>query len=224
MDWSGEWWVLILGPGLVILVVGILYFTRSRAFRFRSAAAQLELIALQGLNPISDEDKKGFNLFSRGSGGRITNLFGDRVNSPSRLLFDFADHFGPSSQTNPTCQQTVAAFAAPTGGLPDFQMIPACALEGAPLSLDPPLIRFESQPDFARRFALRADNETAIRAFFSSSFLNRFTASDPEASWSVEKAGRWLLVYRGNEFFAPDAIPESWQRAQALANLFLEPH
>src|SRR5208282_3872654 len=98
MDWSGEWWVLILGPGLVILVVGVVYFTRSRAFRFRSAAAQLGLIALQGLNPISEEDKKGFNLFSRGSGGQMTNLFGDRVNSASRLLFDFADSFGSSPQ------------------------------------------------------------------------------------------------------------------------------
>jgi hypothetical protein len=221
MDWSGEWWVLILGPGLVILVVGILYFTRSRAFRFRSAAAQLELIALQGLNPISDEDKKELNLFSRGRGGRITNLFGDRVNSPSRLLFDFADSSGPSPQTGTKCQQTVAAFAAPVG-IPNFQMIAARALEGAPLSPGSPPMRFDSHPDLGRRYALRAGDETAIRAFFNLPFLDRLTASDPEAGWSVEKAGRWLLVYRHNEFFAPDAIPESWQRAQALANLFLE--
>jgi|SRR5208283_4386025 len=223
MDWSGEWWVLILGPGLVILVVGILYFTRSRAFRFRSAAAQLELIALQGLNPISDEDKKGFNLFSRGSGGKITNLFGDRVNSPSRLLFDFADNPGSSPEISTKCQQTVAAFAAPAG-IPSFQMISARALEGAPLSVGPPPIRFDSHPEFDRRYALRAGDETAIRVFFSLSFLDRLTASDLEAGWSVEKAGRWLLVYRHNQFFAPDAIPESWQRAHALANLFLQPH
>ena len=223
MDWSGEWWVLILGPGLVILVVGVLYFTRSRAFRFRSAAAQLEFIALQGLNPISDEDKKGFNLFSRGSGGKITNLFGDRVNSPSRLLFDFADNSGSSPQTIAKCQQTVAAFAAPAG-IPSFQMISARALEGAPLSVGPPPIRFDSHPEFDRRYALRADNETAIRAFFDSPFLDRLTAADPESGWSVERTGRWLLVYRHNEFFAPDAIPESWQRAHALANLFLQPH
>jgi len=223
MDWSGEWWVLILGPGLVILVVGILYFTRSRAFRFRSAAAQLELIALQGLNPISDEDKKGFNLFSRGSGGKMTNLFGDRVNSPSRLLFDFADSFGPAPQTVAKSQQTVAAFET-LDGIPNFQMIPAHALGGAPLNVGPPPIRFDSHPEFDRRYALRAGNETAIRAFFNPPFLDRLTASDPEAGWSVEKAGRWLLVYRHNQFFAPDAIPESWQRAQALANLFLQPH
>jgi hypothetical protein len=222
MDWSGEWWVLILGPGLVILVGGVLYFTRSRAFRFRSAAAQLDLIALQGLNPISDEDKKGFNLFSRGSGGKMTNLFGDRVDSPSRLLFDFADSFGLPAQDSAKRQQTVAAFAAAKDGIPNFQMTPARALEGAPLISGAPPIRFDSHPDFGRRYALRAGNETAIRALFGHSFLDRLTACDPEAGWSVEKAGRWLLVYRHNQFFAPDAIPESWQRAQALASLFLE--
>jgi hypothetical protein len=224
MDWSGEWWVLILGPGLVILVVGVLYFTRSRAFRFRSAAAQLEFIALQGLNPISDEDKKGFNLFSRGSGGKIANLFGDRVNSPSRLLFDFTDSFGSSSpQTGVKCQQTVAAFAAPAG-IPSFQMIAARALEGAPLSAGPQALRFDSHPGFGRRYALCAGNAAAVRAFFNPSFLDRLAVSDPEAAWSVEKAGQWLLVYRHDQFFAPDAITESWQRAQGLANLFLEPH
>ena len=222
MDWSGEWWVLILGPGLVILVAGILYFTRSRAFRFRSSAAQLELMALQGLNPISDEDKKGFNLFSRASGGKITNLFGDRANLPSRLLFDFADSFG--SARDGEKGQTVAAFAAPTDGIPNFQMISARTLEGAPLSPGPPPIRFDSHPDFGRRYVLRAGDETAIRAFFNFSFLDRLKGSDSEAEWSVEKAGRWLLVYRHNQFFAPDEIPESWQRAQALANPFLEPH
>ena len=224
MDWSGEWWVLILGPGLVILVVGVLYFTRSRAFRFRSAAAQLGFISLQGLSPISEEDKKGFHLFSRGSGGRITNLFGDRVNSPSRLLFDFADSFGVPPQDSATCQQTVAAFAAPESGIPEFQMIPAIKSAGAPLSMGPQPIRFDSHPDFARRYSLRASNQTAIRAFFNPSLLERLMALDPEAEWAVEIAGRWLLVYRHNQFFAPNAIPESWQRPQALANLFLESH
>jgi len=224
MDWSGEWWVLILGPGLVILAVGVLYFTRSRAFRFRSAAAQLGFIGLQGLSPISEEDKKRFHLFSRGSGGKITNLFGDSVNSPSRLLFDFSDSFGNSPQATAKCEQTVAAFAAPMGGIREFQMIPTRAFEGAPLSCDPQLIRLDSRPDFARRYALRTGNETAIRAFFNLSFLDRLTASDPEAAWAAERAGRWLLIYRHNQLFPPDAIAECWLRAQTLASLFLESH
>jgi hypothetical protein len=126
MDWSGEWWVLILGPGLVILVVGILYFTRSRAFRFRSAAAQLGFIALQGLNPISDEEKKGVRLFSESSGGKITNLFGDRIDAPSRLVFDFTTNTpSPGAQS----AQTVAAFRCSFEDVADFKMIPIDAVD-----------------------------------------------------------------------------------------------
>jgi len=224
MDWSGEWWVLILGPGLVILVVGILYFTRSRAFMFRSAAAQLGLIALQGLNPISEEEKKGLSLFSAGSNGKMTNLFGDRVDSPSRLLFDFAYSSGQPAPPSVWCRQTVAAFKAPLTGIPDFQMTPADALKSPAPKPGPQPIRFDSHSDFGRRYSLRADNETAVRAFFSSSFLDRLTAFDPEADWSVEKSGRWLIVYRHNVQFPPKAIAETWPHAQELASLFLEPH
>jgi len=224
MDWSGEWWVLILGPGLVILVVGILYFTRSRAFRFRSAAAQLGFIALQGLRPISDEEKKGLNLFSRGMDAKITNLFGDRVDSPSRLLFDFADSVGPSRPASAMTNQTVAAFRTTTDGIPDFRMTPARSIAELPSSASPQQISVDSHSDFGRRYSLRGENETAIRAFFNLPFVDRLTTADPEANWSIEKAAGWLLVYRHNVLFPPQAIPESWQTAQGIADLFLERH
>jgi len=223
MDWSGEWWVVILGAGLVFIVAGTLYLTRSRAFTFRSAAAQLGFIDLQGLNPFSDEEKKGMNLFSRGSGGKTANMFGDRVASPSLLLFDFAYNFALPPHPSARYNQTVAAFKAPVEGIPDFQMTPATALDGAGPQVGPQAIRFDSHPDFGQRYCLRAGTEAAVRAFFGSSFLDRLMTSDPAADWSVEKAGRWLLVYRHNALFSPKAIPESWQHAQALANLFLEP-
>ena len=221
MDWSGEWWVLILGPGLVILTVGILYFTRSRAFRFRSAAAQLGFIALQGLHPISEEDKNKSDFFSKG--GKISNLFGDRVHSPSRLIFDWTGALGSSPQTSAKNTQTVAAFAVSGSGIPDFRMSPVDALGGVRANLDPQPLHFDSHPDFGRRYTLAARNEAAARAFFNLAFLDRLTACDPKAMWSVEKAGSWLLVYRRDFLFPPQSIPESWQNAQALADLFVGP-
>ena len=152
MDWSGEWWVLILGPGLVILVVGILYFTRSRAFRFVPQPPQLGLIALQGLNPITEQDKNKSNLFCKGGAGKITNLFGDRVKNPSRLLFDFSDSVGSAAGTN--CTQTVAAFAAPDS-VQDFQLIPSelgeCRAAGTRPSEHSSRLRFRPAIFAARR-------------------------------------------------------------------------
>lgn len=216
MDWSGEWWVLILGPGLVILVVGILYFTRSRAFRFRSAAAQLGLIALQGLNPISEQDKNKSSLFSRGSGGKISNLFGDCVKSPSWLLFDFSDSIGSPAGTN--CRETVAAFAAPDG-VPDFQLIPVSSANVAPPS--PGLQNICLDSEFGRRHSLRAESELSVRNLFTNVLIDRLIAAASRVEWSVEKAGAWLLVYRHNVLFPPQSISESGQRAQAVASVFL---
>lgn len=120
------------------------------------------------------------------------------------------------------CNQTVTAFAAPADSTPDFRMTPADALDGTPMASDTTPIHLDSASDFGHRYLLHAKDEIAIRAFFSPSFVERLTASDPEANWSIEKAGRWLLVYRHNALFPPQAIPEKWQQAQALAKLFLE--
>jgi hypothetical protein len=221
MDWSGEWWVVILGPGLVFLVIGILYFTRSRAFTFRSAAAQLGFVAFQGPNPSSAEVRKGFDLFSRGSDGKTANMFADHFSTPSMLLFDFSYQSGLPPQAGARFNQTVAAFAVHLPGVPDFQMTAATALDG-PVPA-PPAIHLDSHPDFARKYRLRAADEAAVRAFFSGPFLDRLTASDPAATWSVEKAGPWLIVYHHNLLFPPKTIPESWQFVHELANLFLAP-
>jgi len=216
MDWSGEWWVLILGPGLVILVVGIVYFTRSRAFRFRSSAAQLGLIALQGLNPISEQDKDKSRLFCRK--GKISNLYGDRVRSPSRLLFDFSASAG-LSPARANSRETVAAFTAPDG-IPDFQLIPASAANVPPPKAGLHNIRLDS--DFGRRYSLHAEAESSVRNLFSSVLIDRLIGAASGAEWSVEKAGAWLLVYRNDVMFPPDSITDSLQRAQAVANVFLE--
>jgi hypothetical protein len=219
MDWSGEWWVLILGPGLIILVVGILYFTRSRAFRFRSSTAQLGFIALQGLNPISDEEKQKFSLFSRGAGGKITNLFGDRIDSPSKLIFDFAANVG--SPPSP-CNQTVAAFHVSSDGTPDFQMIPVSVSDRISPGAARQAIRFESCPDFAARFQVYGDNEAAIRAFFTSNLVSHLANFNADTDCVIEKAGRWLILYRPNVLIPPDKIFESWQQLQSLAAPILE--
>jgi len=151
-------------------------------------------------------------------------MFADRLDSPSTLLFDFGYRFGLPLLAGIRYNQTVAAFSARLTGVTDFQLTPATALDRTAPKLGLQAIRFDSHPDFGQRYWLRADDETAARAFFSSSFLDRLALSDPPANWSVEKAGRWLLVYRHNVVFSPKAILESWQYARGLANLFLEPH
>jgi len=201
----------------VILVVGILYFKRSRAFRFRSAAAQLGFIALEGRNPITDEEKRRFGLLSR-SGGKITNLFGDRIDSPSKLILDFAATMGSPPLE---CNQTVAAFRVSSDAIPDFQIIPVSMFGRIAPDAGRQAIPFESYPDFRARFRVYGENEAAIRSFLSSGLLNHLASSEAGSDCVIEKAGRWFIFYRHNVVIPPDKLFDSWQQLQSLASPLL---
>lgn len=223
MDWSGPWWLVVLGLGLVLLAGAAIYARRSRVSGLSSAAAQLGLTPFPRPHPFSKEERKGFNLFSRGYGRKWTNLFTDNVDRPSVLLFDFAYRFGLLFVASLRYAQTVAAFSVQMVSLPDFQLAPATSLDRLAPKLGLQAIRFESRPEFGKKYWLRAKDEISARALFTDGLLDRLAAADPQASWYVEKSGRWLLVYRHGKMFAPQTLPVFMDTARAMADLFLRP-
>ncbi len=224
MNWSGEWWIGVLGGALALLIGTVLYARRTRKSAFRSVAAHIGLSAFDCPNTFRKEERRALTLFSRGYGGKQTNMVADRPDPPSMLLFDFGYKFGLPIIAHVRYNQTVAAFSARLTDIPDFQMTPVTVLDRAAPKLGLQAIGFDSHPDFATRYWLRAKDETAVRAFFSSSFLDRLKASDPAANWSVEKAGRWLIIYCHNALLPSKAIPEFWRTAHGMARVFLDPH
>jgi hypothetical protein len=224
MNWSGEWWIGVLGGGLLLLIGTTVYAKRLRSLRIRSAALRLGFSLFNGSNPFSKEDRKASNLFSRGYGGKMRNTIADRLDLPSVFLFDFCYKFGLPIIANVRYTQTVAAFSARLTGIPDLQMTPASTLDRAAPKLGFQAIHFDMDPDFGKKYWLRAKDETAVRLFFNKSFLDRLKILDPTAKWSVEKTGRWLIVYRHNALFAPEALSGFLAYAQALAHLFLDAH
>jgi len=221
MDWSDPWWLLVLGFALALLIGIAVYARRSRRSGFGSAAAQLGFSALNGPSPFSAEERKGFNLFSRGYSRKWTNLLADNPEMPSTLLFDFSYRFGLRIIASVGYNQTVAAFSARLTNLPDFQLTPATSLERMAPKLGLQGLRFESRPEFGRKYWLRAKDEISIRALFTDPFIDRLAATDPQAMWYVEKSGRWLLVYSHGTTYAPQALPGFLGAARATADLFL---
>jgi len=216
--------LLVLGFGLVLLIGAAVYATRSRRSGLSSAAAPLGLKALNGPTPFSAEEKKGFNLFSRGYGGKWTNMFSDNVEAPSALFFDFSYRFGLRFIASRKYYQTVAAFFARLTSLPDFQLTPATALDRIAPKLGLQAIHFESRPQFGKKYWLRASDEIAARALFTDALIDRLSTTDPSAAWYVEKSGRWVLVYRHGKSCAPLGLARFLQNARAMADLFLTPH
>jgi hypothetical protein len=221
MDWSGPWWLFVLGLGLALLIAAAIYSNRSRRSALASAGAQLGLKTLDGPNPFTAEERKGFNLFSRGYSAKWTDMFADNPEMPSALFFDFRYRFGLRVIASVGYSQTVAAFSARLTGLPDFQLTPATSLERLAPRVGLQAVRFESRPDFAKRYWLRARDEIAARALFTEAFIDRLSIADPQAAWYVEKSGRWLLVYLHGKTCAPSQFADFFQACRTLASLFL---
>jgi hypothetical protein len=119
--------------------------------------------------------------------------------------------------------QTVAAFSARLTGLPDFQLTPATSLERLAPRVGQQALRFESRPEFERRYWLRASDEIATRALFTEAFIDRLSIADPKAAWYVEKSGRWLLVYLHGKSCVPSQLANFFQACHTMADLFLTP-
>lgn len=223
MDWSGIWWVGVLAFGITLLIGAAIYAKRQRSSQLRAAAAQLGFKAYQGPNPFSSEERDGVNLFSRGYGGKWKNIAADNVDIPAIFLFDFTYRFGLRFIASVGYSQNVAAFLAQMTSLPDFQLTPATSLDRLGPKLGLRAIRLESRPKFGKKYWLRAKDEMLVKALFTNALVDGLMACDPQASWSVEKSGRWLLVYRHGKSSTPQALPSFWSSAHTIGNLFLRP-
>jgi hypothetical protein len=223
MDWSGPWWLVVLGLGLALLIGVAFYARRSRTSKLGSVAAQLGFRAFSAPPPFSPEERKGFNLFSRGYAGRRSNMFADNPEAPSTLFFDFNYRFGLRFVASVGYHQTVAAFPVCLTNLPDFQLTPATSLDRMAPKLGLQAIRFESRPEFGKKYWLRAVDEIAARALFTDAFLDRLSTADPNAAWHLEKSGGWLIIYQHGKSCAPPALAHFLQASRILADLFLIP-
>ncbi len=224
MDWSGIWWVGVLAFGIALLIGTAIYAKRQRRRDLGEAAAHLGLKVYLGPNPFSSEECKGVNLFSRGYGGKWKNMAADKVDNPSAFLFDFAYRFGLRLVASVGYSQNVAAFLAQMTSLPDFQMTPATLLDRLAPKLGLQAIRFESRPKFGKKYWLRGKDEILVKSLFTDGLLDSLATCDPQASWSIEKSGRWLFVYRHGQSSSPHDLPSFFSAAQRIANLFLDPH
>jgi len=119
----------------------------------------------------------------------------------------FADAFGIPLLANVRYHQTVAAFSARMTSLPDFQLAPATSLDRMEPKFGLRANRFDSHPDFAKRYWLRGDDEIAVRSTLQRCVLGSPAVADPGEDWFIEKAGRWPLVCRHNLLCAPHAVP-----------------
>lgn len=130
------------------------------------------------------------------------NILSGTLTTGEILIFDY---FCPTFGDPPTepIEQTVAAFRFSNAGLPLFHLETRTFLDKAPNWVRKLLggryedVTFNSNPEFSRRFLLRAraKDVNAVRSLFTPEGI-QFLVGIAETDWFVEASGEWLLAYR----------------------------
>ena len=191
MDFIFEyWWIFVLPLipiGIYLLILGERSHTRVMAL----AAARLNLV-FQKKAPGLPFRK--FSLLSKSWFGRIRNVSKAEVGGSEMVLLDYkyTEGLGESASS---ITQTVGAVRV--AGL----KFPAFLLEAKRASFKG--MKFDSHPQFSKKYRLTGADETAIRQLFGSYILEFFQHARGE---SVECDGEWMIIYNsmveGDEYRA----------------------
>jgi hypothetical protein len=101
--------------------------------------------------------------------------------------------------------------------LPEFQLGPESIVLKMAAALGYKIIRFETHPQFARRFILRGADESAVRIFFLPPLLDYFQSVPEKSTWNVEGAGQWLLIYHARKKIKPAELRSFIDASSAIA-------
>jgi len=138
--------------------------------------------------------------------GNVSNMMHGEASNAEFAIFDHRytkqEHF--SLRNNLPCKQTAIYFNPTNLNLPRFTLSPENLLHKIGSAFGYQDIDFPTHPDFSKRFLLRGEDETKIRALFTNKLLN-FLESQQKIT--IEGGGNQLILYRDNKRIRP----EEWQ-------------
>ena len=191
----------------VALVGGILFTVtvqeRKRVEAMRQAAMMVGFQFEDHLEKDALEALVGeLPLFRRGHSRKATSVLRTTRHDRPVVLMDyqFTTGGGKSSHTH---RLTVAVFTDGARGVPDFEVGPENFLHRIGQVFGYQDIDFEEDEEFSKKFLLRGQDETAIRALFGPSIRMTFSSLE---GWSAETRGGLLAAYRSDKRCPPEEI------------------
>ena len=179
MDFIFEYWWIFLLPLIPIVIFINFRGERERTRQMELAAARLDLV-FQEKDP--GLPFRAFSLLSHLSGS-IRNVSKGEVGGSEMVLLDYNYREGFGEGTT-SITQTVGAVRV--AGL----KLPAFLLEAKRARFKG--MKFDSHPQFSKKYRLTGADETAIRQLFGSYILEFFQHARGE---SVECDGEWMIIY-----------------------------
>lgn len=193
---------------VVVVLLAKRHFDRKRAAELTAQALRLGLEPAGASETPPEAGLEDMPLFGQGRGRTTSNVLRD---GNGITVFDYSYTVG-GGRNSSTYQQTVAAVRV-GGEIPRFRLSPETVLHRIGHKLGMQDIDFATHPEFSKNYQLSADDEAAIREWFSAAVLDHFNA---ESGWTVEGAGPWILAYRTAERVAPTDLGAFLDRVRAM--------
>lgn len=205
--------VILIGVAFLVLVPAVNAYLRAKRRReLREEAPRLGLRFLEDGEP-RDLELSPHPLFSRGRDHRLENMMEGPMSGFGLRIFDYAFVTG-SGKSRKTHRQTVAAIELPGAPLPEFELFPERLCHWFAELVGYRDIDFDGHDAFNRAYRLLGKDEAAVRGRFGTELLNRL-ADRP--GWTIEGAGRTVLLYRPQTLVAPAELARFVDDARELA-------
>ena len=138
--------------------------------------------------------------------GNVSNMMHGEVDNAEFAIFDHKyKTSGSGDNPGSTYKQTAIYFKSTNLKLPRFTLSPEDLWDKIGSAFGNQDIDFPTHPDFSKRFLLRGEDETKIRALFTDKLLNFFNS---QQNITVEGGGNQLILYRDEKRISPPILPD----------------
>lgn len=208
----------VVGVSVLAALAVFLWLRRREAERreaFAGLAASLGFSWAEEDDSLLSSDLAGLHLMRQGRRRRVRNVLRRSRAGAETVCFDY-QYTTSSGKNSQTHRQSVVALHLPGRAFPSFELRPEHLLHKLGSAFGYRDIDFDSSPEFSRRYLLRGEDETAIRALFGPSVLH---ALEQQPGWAVEATGDWLIVYRPRKRARADDLPTFLEEGRAITRV-----
>jgi hypothetical protein len=158
------------------------------------------------------------SLFSWRLNRQLRNVIRKRSGQLEVLLFDYSFPDRVASDEAYICTQTVICFRLQGQAVPAFRLVPDGFVMSLPSLIGFRGITFTEDPEFKYMYALRGNDEAAIRTTFNETVRQWFTAHEPI---EMESSGDAIIFCRKREILADEKIGTRLAEACEVVELMI---
>ena len=208
----------VVAVAVVLTIVVILGRKRTQAVTLVARELGFSFQGRKWTDPAQSVDFKTA-LFRRGNARAFQNIMTGSSSGLQTSLFDYSFNEGTAG-SSASYQQSIGAFSNDGLTLPEFALAPmeiAQKLDGA---LGNKGIRFDTNPEFSKRYRLESPDEAAARELFTPALISYLESLDPKKKWRLEGTGQTVTVYHFRKRVKPAELKSFLDETSAIAVSF----